>query len=635
MHRQPLIGGAVVVALTSSFMVGTAPSASADARSWIHPTDQFGDATGDIRAYSLSLDANRFAVSVALGAFELASAQSSTFNVELDTDGNGVANFNINKSDAAAALVYPGPAFTTIEPIACPSAALSYDSSRKSLTMSASAACIGNPTALRASYYYSVSENSDFAPAPNRFSEAVSHAVGTPTPTPTTPAPTQPAPPPTAPAPGPLPDQPGTKRLAGTDRYSTAAAIVADSFPTGPVPVVYIATGESYADALAGGPAADVQGGPVLPVAKTGIPVPILAELDRLDPARIVVLGGPGAVSDAIAAQLLTYTTGTVSRLAGTNRYDTAARVARAAFTSPVPQVLIATGTGFPDALAGGAVGAKTNSPVLLVDPNSLPAETAAALRALQPRNIAVLGGTNAVSNTLFEMLRGYTAGGVTRLAGVNRYETAARLSQTFWTTTTPVVYLATGRNFPDALAGVPAAGRDEAPLLLVEPNCMPEATSRELARLQPATTVVLGGPSTVSDAAAAGTVCAPPPPATLPAARVTLEGGFSTVEGAHYISGNLAPCVPGRLVRLYKLVGGREVHVASINNEYVECTAAGPGDAHWGTWYSFGRPGTYTFIARTVADGQSAAGASRPLTITVRTSEVNTVGNDVAFQLG
>jgi hypothetical protein len=74
------------------------------------------------------------------------------------------------------------------------------------------------------------------------------------------------------------------------------------------------------------------------------------------------------------------------------------------------------------------------------------------------------------------------------------------------------VVYLATGRNFPDALAGVPAAGRDEAPLLLVEPNCMPAATKRELDRLRPTTTVVLGGASTVTDAAVAGTVCASAP---------------------------------------------------------------------------------------------------------------------------
>jgi hypothetical protein len=106
------------------------------------------------------------------------------------------------------------------------------------------------------------------------------------------------------PAPAPVPDEPGTKRLSGNDRYSTAADIVQDSFPAGPVPVVLIATGEAFADALAGGPAADALGGPVLPVAKAGIPAPILSELDRLDPARIVILGGPGAVSEAIATQL-------------------------------------------------------------------------------------------------------------------------------------------------------------------------------------------------------------------------------------------------------------------------------------------------------------------------------------------
>jgi len=323
----------------------------------------------------------------------------------------------------------------------------------------------------------------------------------------------------TDPAAPPVPDQPGTKRLAGADRYATAAAIVQDSFPAGPVPVVFIATGEAFADALAGGPAADVVGGPVLPVAKVGIPGPILAELDRLDPARIVILGGPSAVSDAIATQLQGFTEGPVTRLAGANRYATAATVATTAFTGPVPQVLIATGLGFADALAGGAVGALTDSPVLLVNPNSLPAETAAALRALQPRDIAVLGGTSAVSNTVLEQLRGYTTGGVNRLAGGDRYSTAARLAQVFWPTTTDVVYLATGRNFPDALAGVPAAGLDRAPLLLVDPTCLPTATKQELDRLQPTTVVVLGGTATVSNAAASGVLCATsPPPAPAPA---------------------------------------------------------------------------------------------------------------------
>jgi putative cell wall-binding protein/beta-lactamase superfamily II metal-dependent hydrolase len=339
-----------------------------------------------------------------------------------------------------------------------------------------------------------------------------------------TPTEPEPEPQPGEPAPGPTPDEPGMKRLAGPDRYATAAEIVQDSFPAGPVPVLFVATGEAFADALAGGPAADVMGGPVLPVAKAGIPAPIRSELVRLDPARIVILGGPGAVSDAIATELQSFTSGSVTRMAGANRYDTAAQVALQTFEGPVPQALIATGTGFADALAGGAVGAKTNSPVLLVDPQRLPAETAQALRALQPRNIAVLGGPSAVSDAVLNHLKEYTTGGVTRLSGGSRYDTAAKTVQTFWPDTSQVVYLATGRNFPDALAGVPAAGRDQAPLLLVEPHCMPTSTKQQMDRLQPSTVVVLGGTATVSQAAATGsTLCtasAPPsePEPTKPA---------------------------------------------------------------------------------------------------------------------
>ena len=320
----------------------------------------------------------------------------------------------------------------------------------------------------------------------------------------------------------PVPDEPGTKRLSGADRYVTAAAIVQDSFPAGPVPVVFIATGEAFADALAGGPAADVLGGPVLPVARTGIPSPVRSELLRLKPARIVILGGVGAVSDAIATELQGFTNGAVTRLAGANRYDTAARVATTAFTAPVPQVLVATGAGFADALAGGAVGAKTNSPVLLVSRDGLPAETATALRQLQPRNIAVLGGTSAVSDAVLVQLRSFTEGGVTRLSGDSRYATAARIAQVFWPETADVAYLATGANFPDALAGVPAAGLDQAPLLLVERGCMPAATKLELDRLQPTTVVVLGGTSTVSDAAASGLACVAPTPPPAPPAPPT-----------------------------------------------------------------------------------------------------------------
>ena len=308
--------------------------------------------------------------------------------------------------------------------------------------------------------------------------------------------------------PPPVPDVPGTKRLAGGDRYATAAAVAQDSF-AGPVPVVHIATGEAAADALAAGPAADVSGGPVLLVGRNAVPAVTRAELTRLRPQRIVVLGGPVAITDAVTAELQSFTTGAVTRHAGADRYATAALVATTAFPSPVGRVLVATGTGSADALAAGAAGARTDSPVLLVTRDRLPAATAAALTRLRPRDITVVGGAAAVSDAVLAQLAGYAVGGtVTRAAGADRYGTAARLAELVWPTSTPVVYLVTGREPWDALTGVPAAGRDGAPVLLVEPSCMPAATKRSLDRLQPTTVVVLGGTEAVSARAVSGAAC-------------------------------------------------------------------------------------------------------------------------------
>jgi putative cell wall-binding protein len=73
------------------------------------------------------------------------------------------------------------------------------------------------------------------------------------------------------------------------------------------VAVAYVTTGANYPDALAGGPAAAREGGPVLLVRHGAVSLAVAAELDRLNPARIVVLGGPAVVSDAVAASLAAY----------------------------------------------------------------------------------------------------------------------------------------------------------------------------------------------------------------------------------------------------------------------------------------------------------------------------------------
>ena len=95
-----------------------------------------------------------------------------------------------------------------------------------------------------------------------------------------------------------------------------------------------------------------------------------------------------------------------------------------------------------------------------------------------------------------------YTTGTLTRLSGADRYATAAAISAATFKPGVPVVYLATGLNFPDALAGAAAAGGNGGPLLLVG-STMPAATAAELARLKPARIVILGSTTVVSAAVA------------------------------------------------------------------------------------------------------------------------------------
>jgi putative cell wall-binding protein len=294
-------------------------------------------------------------------------------------------------------------------------------------------------------------------------------------------------------------------RLSGADRYATAAAVSRSSFKAG-VPVAYIATGTSYPDALAGGPAAARTGGPMLLTMRNELPSATATELARLRPAKIVILGGTSAVSAAVGNRLVQYaTTGSVSRLAGTDRYATAARVSLATFSPGVPVVYVATGTSFPDALAGGVAAGRQKGPVLLVSPTGVPGATKTELDRLNPDRIVVLGGTSAVSNAVASALRSYTDGAVTRISGADRYATAVQVSKATTSTNGPrTVYLATGASFPDGLAGTPVAARAGGPLLIVPPGGLTDAVAAELRRLNPPRVVILGGPSVVSSAVAA-----------------------------------------------------------------------------------------------------------------------------------
>lgn len=293
------------------------------------------------------------------------------------------------------------------------------------------------------------------------------------------------------------------ERVWGENRYGTAAE-VADLYES--ADTVYIASGTGFADALAGSPAAsrglmpgtlatpEGDPAPVLLVKNDALPSQTKAALDSIAPEDIVILGGVGAVSANVEEQLGAW--GEVSRVAGENRYETAANLATM-FGTGVDTVYLASGEdrAFADALAGGARAGMESAPVLLTKPGSLPSVTADALEALAPQRVVVLGGEVAVSQEVFD-----AAGADERIAGDNRYETAVALSQVH-DADVPVVYIASGTNFPDALAGSALAGDQGVPVLLTKPESLTGATLEELHRLDPERVVILGGTVAVSQA--------------------------------------------------------------------------------------------------------------------------------------
>jgi len=265
-----------------------------------------------------------------------------------------------------------------------------------------------------------------------------------------------------------------TVRISGSDRWSTAAKISLDTYPDG-ASRVYIAVGTNFADGLAAAPAAAIADAPLLLVGTTVVPTATATELQRLNPSRITIVGGIGVVSAAVETRLQQLVPGaTIDRYAGANRYETAAAIATNAFTEGATTVFLATGGGFADALAASAAAGSLAAPVLLVRPGE--AELSAELRALIEEfgatRVVIAGGVGVISAGIADSAA--TVPGVTevvRLGGADRYATAAALNA-FAFPGASSGYIASGRNFPDALAAAAAAGALGAPLHLSNGTC-------------------------------------------------------------------------------------------------------------------------------------------------------------------
>lgn len=290
------------------------------------------------------------------------------------------------------------------------------------------------------------------------------------------------------------------RRVDGPRREATAAAISQQVHPAfQETEQAILARSDVYADALAGATLAAELGAPVLLTPGAALADATRLELGRLGVTSVTVLGGDAAIGPAVIDALTDLGIET-TRLAGENRYETAALIA-GELADTTTAVLVEganplASRGWPDALSAAQLG----RPILLTEQAALPTATADALRG---RDVTIVGGRAAVGTSVEAGVRGISSS-VERLGGATRYETnalvvAAALADGAMVERT---WVAVGTNFPDGLAAGAAAATQGGVLLLTDgENISPTATAHvtdhegEIKQL-----LLAGGPAVLTD---------------------------------------------------------------------------------------------------------------------------------------
>ena len=306
-------------------------------------------------------------------------------------------------------------------------------------------------------------------------------------------------------------------RLLGDSRFETAADIATDDsaqaaeFETG---TVIVALGDNFPDALAATYAAGLEEAPILLAQTTDLPAATTSALEELAPERILLIGGTAAVNADVEAELATH--GEVTRVAGTNRDETALEVARlgdadadGTLDNGATTAIVASSGDFVGAVVAGPVSAAAGWPLILTNPDELSPAASTAITELGITDVIVAGGPAYVSNDVAGALTALDGVSVSRILGASPgllSAQMARFAESELGFTSGHANIATGEDFADALAIGAHAALDHdgpSPVLLTEGDELGEhatAYLTERATCAVRNIHIAGGTAAVSD---------------------------------------------------------------------------------------------------------------------------------------
>ena len=267
------------------------------------------------------------------------------------------------------------------------------------------------------------------------------------------------------------PEDDAANRVDGADRVETSVEVSSSGLDSAAAAV--LARSDVFADALtASSLAAEIEG-PILLTSPGTLDGRVADELDRLGVETIYMVGGTAALSTEIEEELRAdgYD---IRRIEGPSRFDTAVAIARevVGLGGPVDTVTFTRHDEFPDAMSAANLATWGRSPILLSTRDDVPDVSMEALSSLLAEDAGALtlaGGVAALSPAVEAEL--LAAGQTTRrIAGTDRYSTSVAFVEEATDLGADLVrtWVASGLDFPDALAAGVAAWNDGGALVLV-----------------------------------------------------------------------------------------------------------------------------------------------------------------------
>lgn len=262
-------------------------------------------------------------------------------------------------------------------------------------------------------------------------------------------------------------------RFAGENRFQTAR-LIAEEFDSGSVDNVILTSGNNFPDALSASVLAKKLKAPILLVdskaESSNEAFTYISEHLSKD-GTIYVIGGTGIIGTDFNTKLTEMGYLNVERIGGADRYETALLIAQSLAVESKTPLVIASGESFPDALSISVFAADKGWPILLAGKDYLASGVKNYIAAGQPSQVYIVGGTGVVSAAVESQIQSLAlVSSITRLAGKDRFETNISLIQNF-APEPENIYLTTGLDFADAVAGSVLASGTGDPIILIDPG--------------------------------------------------------------------------------------------------------------------------------------------------------------------